>query len=202
MNKLNKIILVITGILFLLVSTGCATRYPNIKPGTSSIDFTKNGAVVGSVQETTTGRLSGGIYFYYQNIGSGAGGTLATRNPFVGQDNDFGDTKKTRGGVFAIALPPGSYEFNDWLINNGTGADISPRNPKKASFLVEAGEVTYIGNLNMLLRTGKNLLGLEIISGGRPVITNQADRDISIIKTKYPFLANKEIKVNVVAYGK
>lgn len=130
---------------------------------------------------------------------TGIGGTLATNNIFVRQENDF-NSKNTRGGVFAIALPPGEYEFNRWMIHIGKGSGFKPSNPKKALFKVEANKVTYIGNLNMLLRTAKDIAGKSPVIGGRPVITNKAKRDFSFLKRKYPILAKKHIDIKVVEY--
>jgi hypothetical protein len=195
--------------LVFLFTSGCSTiilgeRYAPLIPGETSVVLSGKGIIVGSVQEVSKGRLSRNTYFYYTNKNTGDGGTLATTgqpsNVFPIQDNDFEGQENTRGRVFAFALPPGSYEFDGWLVDNGTGASYMSRFPRKAPFVVEEDRVVYLGNFNMQLVTGKNAFEIEIVAGGVPVITDQSKRDIPLIEKKYAFLRDRKIEIKVVEY--
>jgi len=138
------------------------------------------------------------VTFVYESLFNDIRGGFDTSGTYGPSKNEFTGNPQTRGGVFAVALPPGEYEFNAWSIDNGTGAYIEPKNPIKLKFLVESNKVKYLGNLNMQLSTGENMFGINIITGGNPTIHNFSSRDIVIAKNKFPFLANKNIEVSIL----
>jgi hypothetical protein len=44
---------------------------------------------------------------------------------------------------------------------------------------------------------GKNPFGFELVFGGNPEITDQAGRDLVLLKTKYPNVADWPVEKNV-----
>ncbi|MDD4964407.1 MAG: hypothetical protein PHI11_10875 [Gallionella sp.] len=108
----------------------------------------------------------------------------------------FGDSEfpDQYGRLMSILLPASSYVLSSWLIDNGTGMQITPRTkPEKLPFELHAGEVKYMGNLHANLDTGENFLGISITSSGHPEIKNEAERDIPLFEKKYPQFKGKVV---------
>ena len=60
-----------------------------------------------------------------------------------------------RGKLFVIELGPGKYAFDGWHATQGSYTSVTPTDPKKFTFEVKSGEVTYIGELEFNLIFGK-----------------------------------------------
>lgn len=187
---MKKIFIILTAVFVL---SGCG-RYSTLQTGVEKVDLNDSGVVIVSAEETKQSRFSAYTFFFFDNKNNDEGGTLDTS-----KKNDFKDNKVSRGGVFVFSLPKGSYEFNKWLVFNG-GADITPRNPKRAVFNVEPGSVTYLGNLNMNLVDGENFFGMTLVFGGIPEVRDMFERDIPLAKANYPFLNNLDVTKTILKY--
>ena len=98
------------------------------------------------------------------------------------------------GRVMAVSLEPGEYELYSWTlyiqIMGGYGY-ISPKTPPKPlPFVVNAGQITYLGNLHGKTLMGSNIFGLSVPGDGTAVISNDFEHDIPLLKAKFPMLLN------------
>lgn len=69
---------------------------------------------------------------------------------------------RKQGALFGLDLPPGTYEFYQFR-SNGHQRTVSAKEEFSRKFVVEAGKINYIGNLDLL--TGENDFG-----GGRLLV--------------------------------
>lgn len=98
-------------------------------------------------------------------------------------DSDY--QGRETGRVIARNLPPGRYEIFNFLISgyNGIGTvSTTSKKPFSIPFEIRAGEATYIGNFARAHVPSRK--------GPVPyfVITDKAERDLAIAKTKRPEL--------------
>lgn len=196
---LRRILSPTVPILVVLLLSGCA-NFPPIQPETTEVDLVSNGMIVVSAQEreTSEGKMSRYTEFFFRNLATRVVGVILIHSP--GDTGDLTQFEKIRGVINAYLLPPGEYEFRSWLQNAGISGVHVPSLPKGASFIVKAGVIQYIGNIDMFLDTSTNIFGIVSITGGWPTIRNQYDRDIAIAKGKYPFLKGKDIKKQIMKY--
>lgn len=100
--------------------------------------------------------------------------------------------KDSYGQVLAISLPAGRHTISSWRLVRSAGYILSPsQKMAPLEFHVEAGKVQYIGNLHLNLAEGKNMLGFRIVTDASPEIRDRQDRDLPIIKKKYPQFADR-----------
>lgn len=187
-----------------LLLSGCAT-----KSADTSFAFTpetETGLIVGSASSAEENSwYDAAVRFRYaiagrqDSFGNKGGGFIEAlpNHPLLGPSgpSDFADAT---GTLFAIPLPPGDYVFHEWDIDNGSNAIIYPIDPKPLPFTVKKGEATYIGNLHMHLRTGRNILGITIIADGQPAITDRSERDIPLLLERYANLKREDIVIRVI----
>jgi hypothetical protein len=122
--------------------------------------------------------------------------------PSVPLDWDEADWK---GGVFSVALPPGEYEFYAMHVGSKqTGrvfnTEVSLR------FQVKSEESVYVGELKWS-QTQREVVGLLGSKGFIPnpasfSISDQAKRDVPVIRERYPELAARPLQIELpVAHG-
>ncbi len=97
------------------------------------------------------------------------------------------------GRVFVREVDPGRIEFTTWEVvqdNGPMGTRVAhPRaQPTPIGVEVEAGTVTYLGNLHARLLWAKNPLGIDILAGAVPEVRHQAARDLAQVHKEYPSL--------------
>lgn len=198
----NPIRIVVILIGFLL--SGCATK--SVETNFAFTPETETGLIVGSASSGEENSwYDAAVRFRYSLAGkqdsfadTSAGFIEALPyDPFLGPSgpSDFADAS---GTLFAIPLPPGDYVFYKWDIDNGSNAIIYPIDPKPLPFTVKKGEATYIGNLHMHLRTGRNILGITIIADGQPAISDRSDRDIPLLLKRYTNLKREDIVIQIL----
>ncbi|WP_034351404.1 hypothetical protein [Herbaspirillum sp. GW103] len=100
--------------------------------------------------------------------------------------------KDSYGQVLAISLPAGRHTISSWRLVRSAAYSLSPSEKMPPlEFHVAAGKVQYIGNLHLNLVEGKNMLGLRMVADASPEIRDRQDRDLPIIKKKYPQFADR-----------
>lgn len=188
------------GWLVLLLTVGCASMPAPIDP-TEKVDTTK-GVLLAAI--TSDGRNQViDAWFFYRKKGTteerrldafGAAGLIMKPNDFKGVDSRM-------GRLIALPLEPGDYELFNWMLyvnRLGGYANLSPKTaPPPHSFTIRAGEITYLGDLHIETILGKNPFGISLAFGGNPDITDQTARDLPVLKTKYPNLANWPIQTSI-----
>jgi hypothetical protein len=164
-----------------------------------------NGVIVGSVTETTGGSRPDNVYFGFARSDGTNRGLLATNATTMAGDvlvgfmfshSDFAREAGVRGRVFAVELPPGDYALLGWLIESGR-ITLTPIQAPPLRFSVRRGEVTYVGNLNMVL-TDTNGSLWSSVSSGEARIDDRAERDLPILVTRYATLRNHTIAKQLV----
>lgn len=193
--------IVIAGLLL----SGCATK--SVGTDFAFTPETETGLIIGSASSEKKGEswYDGIVKFYY--VKTSDAGKLGNRNAgFIYAvppslplgapgPSEFSDSD---GSVFAIALQPGEYIFNNWEIEVGSNIIIYPIEPKPLTFTVHKGRATYVGNLHMFFATGRNIIGFPTIADGRPAITDRSDRDIPLLLSRYPNLKREEVEIEII----
>jgi hypothetical protein len=197
----------ILSILTALLLAACAHR-PSGEPTESLGDKTKG--VIAASTTYTDGTRTLDSWFYIRKKGesnkdnfirlsakppaSTGSGLLALTLSTIGTHSigDFPDTPDHSGRVLAVQLEPGEYELYSWTIYvqavNGYGY-ISPKAPPTPlPFQVQAGVITYLGNLHGQTVMGQNVFGMDVPGGGIPSITDRLERDKPMLKAKFPML--------------
>jgi hypothetical protein len=139
------------------------------------------------------------VKIFYREVGKSR---LSTKNiPFyrkmlfkadVPSDYDDG-----YGLLRAIELPPGDYVLSHWNFFNGSGVDYFPRDIGELPFTVRAGRVTYVGSFDLVLERGRNAFGVEIAYNPWLVVSDQRERDLAIMLSKFPAIAREQVDVAV-----
>jgi hypothetical protein len=102
--------------------------------------------------------------------------------------SDFSDDY---GHVYALVLPAGRHEISGWMVTNNT-VNLSPRvAPKPLSFTVQAGQTIYLGNLNMNILMGRNVLGVPVPVDAIAEVRARSAVDLPLAQRKNPSLAGK-----------
>jgi hypothetical protein len=186
---------------------GCDTRNVTPNYSLSRAGDRGHGMILGSATVTDLDEtLIAHAHFYINAAGVGPGPMRAvvtadscqpkSKNP--GNSDFVGSC----GRLFALDLPAGNYQISDWLLETSGGESFTPKDWDPIPFKVEAGKATYIGDLHMLLRMGKNLLGLDVVAGGWPLLLDNRVRDAELLRRKYPWLNDEVIQVELVPLPK
>jgi hypothetical protein len=158
---------------FVITLFGCAATQPAV-PETNN----PPGLVVGSItHETSNGTYSLGI--------AGKPGQRI-RSPSVGAgmwtpfNKEMDEELKEKGGTYTLDLPAGEYRIVGWFIRRGS-TDTRSAEPFEVPFSVEAGKISYLGNLH-LDQHWENV-----------TLRDRASRDMPILVKRLPKLASLEV---------
>jgi len=109
---------------------------------------------------------------------------------------DFG--RDIFGVVFAVDLPAGEYVLTRWhLDGNTTSLNIISKNARELPFDIRSGRATYVGNLDMKIGVGKNMLNMDVLADAGMVFSDQHERDILILLKKFPLVTIDQVDVHV-----
>jgi len=107
------------------------------------------------------------------------------------------------GSVFAVGLPAGDYEFFRWRVYQGDYEIIANYSPLSVPFTLKTGEVRYFGELNLEIIREPNDYGYGVFQKGTVNLDQSAstkERDLNLIKERYPALANATIELADISY--
>lgn len=94
-----------------------------------------------------------------------------------------------KGVLFALALPPGEYEFFNYQIYS-TNAAYETRwySEEEFSLKFEVGpaSVTYIGDIRFVPNAGKNVIGMTVAEGGYFIIADESEADLPQLRATFP----------------
>jgi hypothetical protein len=99
------------------------------------------------------------------------------------------DILKPCTNVFAFVVPAGDYAFDEWHIK--ASGVLSPEHWHGPKITVQAGKVTYIGNIEMVF--DPKFTGDEHAWIGWPRATDQRARDIPILLKRLPHISADDI---------
>lgn len=168
---------------------GCAG--PQVAKDASLESIKGRGVVVVSVtHDAETGRRSRAQFVIDRGTGSFEPRLLRSREDVLGipKSSDFDEV---HGRVYVLDFEPGIHSVDGWQ-SAGEAIRIAPRNaPQPLTFEVKAGEVIYIGNLNLNHVSGRNLFGMSVVAAAFPEVRDQRDLDLSIAEAKVPSIKGR-----------
>lgn len=180
-----------------LLAVSCTIN--NIPANYSLDNTTDKGVVVFSISQSFSGSAynwatsywldkqntkSDGIYDY----------NFVTPSYMRRKQSDFGE-QEDLGTVHAIALPEGEYAFVRWVFGAGLVEYYSATPLPKLRFTVTSGEITYLGNLHMVLNEQTHKPKTN------PDIRNYFPRDSKVFEQKWPHLRG-ELKLQLLPQGR
>lgn len=151
-----------------------------------------------------------GVSFYYSDQGKTHGfveidASLLSLNLLGASWTAGGDfaelSGKGRGRLAVLELPAGSYEINDFNVSI-SGARFKPINKPSIRFHLIGGAINYIGEVALLVDTGKNVFGIDVLSTAEIQPRDSRARDISMVKARYPKLAHHEVRYELASTTK
>jgi len=188
----------------LLFFTGCATS--NVAQSFSTKSLDKDGVVIFSLTKTLSKKGESYLTSDFAEVSLSYINTLTKKRGRVTTDTTHGlvssnsDFKDIKGKLFVIKLKSGKYQFVDWTIKTrGLGGDryISSKDLKPISFEVKDGQVIYLGEFNIEMIAQKNFFGFSLVFGGELRRENSFNRDVEILKEKYPSIEIQKIKASL-----
>lgn len=188
--------------LFCLLCLGCVASPPALR-STDIADPSKGVLLTSVTYDGFRGVQDG--WFFYRREGESQEYRLDAVGLNLGlpQSGDFPQLRPTTGRLLAIPLEPGRYELSNWMLYVWVGGGygyISPRTPPPPlEFTISAGNVTYLGGLHIDTVEGRNFLRITIPVGGIARVTDQQQRDLPLLGTKFPNLADWPVTVAVPA---
>lgn len=201
-------------VVFVLLGSGCATS--NISGEYEMSGDNAKAILVGSftviVKEGSIppAQQLRSVSFYYSDRGKTHGrveidASLLSLN-FLGASwtagGDFEDLSgKGKGRLAVLELPAGSYEFDDFNISI-SGARFRPTNKPSIRFHLVGGAINYIGEVALMVGTGKNVFGMDVLGTAEMQTRDSRSRDIPMLKVKYPKLAHHEVRYELATAAK
>lgn len=181
-----------------LVSACGSLFQENIDPDASSPAGSQEGLILGSVTAPFIDRYHEPVVFHYRSVGDGdktTGRLTSARSPVlwipgIPACNEEGLTEQC-GRLFAVSLPAGNYEIHG-VQEQRTGAQIYAMPPLR--FTVTRGKASYLGNLHTTFCQGLVRSTRGAILGGDLAIVDERQRDLALLRARYPQLAGVEIE--------
>jgi hypothetical protein len=192
----------------MLLISACSSRFQkNIPDDFSVVKNPEYGVVVGSVSSIPDDRWQEMSQYRYQSLSDkkiqGVFTSAAKYNPYtffahVPKCEDDGMEAEC-GRLFATALAAGDYEIY--------GVVVSLDEPKNRwegrilsgyGFTVVRGQVSYIGNLKSYIQVGPVSYSSRDIVSADGMVVDEFERDVPLLKAKFPELANWEIDRSLI----
>lgn len=98
------------------------------------------------------------------------------------------------GRVGVIELPAGEYQLDAMFSNGQTQFSVRGKTAKN-TIKVSAGEVVYVGSLNLHLGYGTNFLNFSEVVSVTAELKDEQTRDIPLFKAQYPALGQPQIRL-------
>ena len=184
----------------LIALAGCASAPHAGKDFSFQKQAEPVGALTGSISTDDPGNFFSQeteLYFESQALGQGQPyGEVSINNHYCRSDEDF---KEACGRVFVIVLKPGTYGLY-WHIDSTLGlfGRLDPGPWEAPQYTVQAGKVTYVGNIHMTFDAG--IPGKAPDSWHAwPHVSDQHERDLPVLYQRVPALQKQEVSMQVVA---
>ena len=193
-----KVLLVITSLL--VIGCGVKTPLANIE-GISK----KNAILIGSLS-----RDGGKAYYRAMSfkvfdlddnyvtmvVNQGKENLKSLTNPFEFEDDFIYDNSK--GSIFSISLPIGTYKLQEFYIGSGPTGYKSKFSRK---IIVKAGDILYIGDIHStpILKDNPFYDDIKMANGAKFIISNKLDRDYQVFQKMYKgkFFQKENITINL-----
>lgn len=195
MNLLKNLHKPFTLLLLLLTVIGCAAPNVSNKTTREKLVATNKALLVFSMTQPLSSEQYGHSVFRFYREGAMSGAIHAQTHNVTGlTPNPKSEFPNFYGRVAAIEVPAGEYQV-DSTFNTGNGYYSVRGKTKKNTIQVKAGEVVYVGALNVKLTFGQSFLGVADVKQVEAEIADQRARDIPLFKQKYPALGEPEIRL-------
>jgi len=185
MKVFIKSISLFAGLVFLAACTTAGAppvpkSFVDISPDEAGLAF----LTVGSQAKGTFNHQT----LFYKKVDTGEKGRIKfAQGGFANSALDFSDKSK-KGKLFTLLLPEGEYEINNAsvFLNQATAGTTtySAKEDFSAKFTIKKGQATYLGEFISDTVYGKNFLGISVPAGGYFIVSNQFERDKSLLQTK------------------
>lgn len=186
----------------LLVAAGCASSPGNIAPDATPRLDSGTGVVVGTVTAQSVHHYHRQVAFFLRRAGGGMKGRLDSAVPqplFPFESRPDDGLVEENGRIFACELPEGVYEIHEVRLLGSPAIVLVPSAPPQ--FEVRAGEVGYLGNLDVAFEVAPVSGVRSAIRGGTPSFRDRSARDLPLVRAQFPGLAGLEIVPRVIDGG-
>jgi hypothetical protein len=99
------------------------------------------------------------------------------------------------GSIHVREVHAGRVDFKTWRLIHKTGVgirEITPKySPPERMTRVEAGSITYLGNVHARTEWGRNPFGIPLLAAGVPSWRDEAARDLDLVYQTYPQLRGR-----------
>ena len=189
-----KKILIGAGAVALISSlAGCATA--NADKGFAFVKNPGMGLLAGSLTSTNPGNFfSQDINVFFTPVNNPKASRVhLTTNDHCSLSNPADtDFKDQCGKVFAVAIPAGDYVLDTWNIVDAGGGAIVPEHWDPVKITVQAGKLTYVGNIHMVFDPNIPGGGPDGWHGW-PATSDRHERDIPMLLSRYPALQASDV---------
>ena len=186
-------------LVLLLVLAGCASAPHAGKDFSFQKQAEPVGVLTGSISTDDPGNFFSQeteLDFESEAVGQGQPfGKVSINNHYCRSDEDF---KEACGRVFTVVLKPGTYGLY-WHIASTFGllGQLDPGGWEAPQYTVQAGKVTYVGNIHMVF--DDNITGKGPDSWHAwPHVSDQHERDLPVLYQRVPALQQQEVSMQVV----
>jgi len=188
-------------LVFLFVGCGVKTPLASIEQE----NMRNNAIIMGSLSRDSGKAYYRAMSFYVTDlnddyitsvVNQGKENLSSLSNPFEFED-DF-EYENSKGSVFVVSLPAGSYRLQKFYIGSGPKG-FNGKYQKKIT--VKNGEVIYIGDIHSvpILKDNPFYDNVKMANGAKFVIRNKLERDYQVFQKKYKgkFFKKEQILINV-----
>ena len=200
---LKNLKIFLSSLLILVFLAGCVTT-SRLPETLVSNDLDNKGLLIGSISRGE-GLFSYSFYnFYLRGLNNDVEEVARlSQDSLAWHAKDAFKDDFERGGLFAISLPEGQYEFYNYELyyNNGM-FDRTWRAGKDFSmpFSIKDNQITYIGEIKATAVMTEKVLGASWPKGAILSTSDQRSRDISLLKQRYPEFDWKNISFQIVEF--
>jgi len=207
-NWNSTLLMVLLFGMSLALLNACALgKNTDIDPGRPVMPAKETGLVVGSVTAPMVQHYWDISRFRYRMLGKAESGALESASPTAdflwikglaiqpGGTGPEPGLEEELGRLFAVELETGIYEIYQLDGNNGPLMQMQP-----ARFMVQPGEILYLGNLHVryCLYKPDRRVYRSYVSAGIPSVRDEAQRDLPLLRRKFPALARSKILPAVI----
>lgn len=96
------------------------------------------------------------------------------------------------GEMVLVRAQPGQYHLSS-LLGKSLGRTIEIQAKDSPPFTVNEGEVTYVGQIHLITRVGRNAFGTVVPSSGIFSLSHDFETDVAELKKRDPRLASMRI---------
>lgn len=172
-----------------VVLAGCAG--PQVSTETTPEAIQGLGVVVVSVtHDAETGRKGRAGFVIDRGVKAYEPRILRSIEEVLGvpRGSDFEDV---HGRVYVLDMKPGIHKVSSWFAQSGMSRIAPRQDPAPLTFEVKAGEVVYIGNLNLNHQLGRSPLGFSVVGGAQPEVRDRSEIDVPIAEEKVPSIKGR-----------